>query len=81
MGFTTSVSVNSNTAVSGGGIYSTVVLSPPVPAGVVKNIPTTSSTSRHRRGGAPRCDRWQFAHREHRPLPNENMRPAPGVVG
>jgi predicted outer membrane repeat protein len=35
---TTSVSVNSNTAVSGGGIYSTVALS--VPAGVVRfNIP------------------------------------------
>jgi predicted outer membrane repeat protein len=31
------VSISSNTAVSGGGIYSTVVLSPPVPAGVVKN--------------------------------------------
>ena len=37
MSLTTSVSVTSNTAVSGGGIYSTVVLSPPVPAGVVKN--------------------------------------------
>ena len=35
---TPSVSVNSNTAVSGGGIYSTFVLS--VPAGAVKhNIP------------------------------------------
>ncbi len=38
VGLTTSVSVNSNTAVSGGGIYSTVALS--IPAGVVRfNIP------------------------------------------